>query len=332
MIEPGADPTDVRDRIARGFERFALDAAGRSPLYVEIARTVAATDRVLTFLATMPEPKWQPNVLLAVVRYLYGTPGSGGEFVAVVERRADEIAEVMAVRSTQTNEPARCAMLLPVLARLPQPVALLEVGAAAGLCLLPDYYTYGYGEHVVGPSAHSGVKSPIFSCRAGPGTPLPAHNVEVAWRAGLDVHPVNLSDEAEVRWLEALVWPGEEYRLPRLRAAVEVARAHPPRVVRGDLRTDLRALASEAPGDATLVVFHTAVLGYVLDARQREAFATAISDGGAVWVANEAPQNIPGVSHLRGVHPDRAAFLLCVDGKPTAWTDGHGTWIDWLPD
>jgi len=143
---------------------------------------------------------------------------------------------------------------------------------------------------------------------------------------------VNLSDEAEVRWLEALVWPGEEYRLPRLRAAVEVARAHPPRVVRGDLRTDLRALASEAPGDATLVVFHTAVLGYVLDARQREAFATAMSDGGAVWVANEAPQNIPGVSHLRGVHPDRAAFLLCVDGKPTAWTDGHGTWIDWLPD
>jgi len=74
VIEPGADPTDVRDRIARGFERFALDAAGRSPLYVEIARTVAATDRVLTFLATMPEPKWQPNVLLAVVRYLCGPP------------------------------------------------------------------------------------------------------------------------------------------------------------------------------------------------------------------------------------------------------------------
>ncbi len=23
-------------------------------------------------------------------------------------------------------------------------------------------------------------------------------------------------------------------------------------------------------------------------------------------------------------------FLLCVDGRPTAWTDGHGTLLDWL--
>ncbi len=51
----------------------------------------------------------------------------------------------MAERSTQTNEPARCATVLPVLAQLPQPLALLEVGAAAGLCLLPEYYAYDYG-------------------------------------------------------------------------------------------------------------------------------------------------------------------------------------------
>lgn len=234
----------MHNRIAEGFERFAVEAAGRSPLYVEIARTVAATDWVLDFLAAMPEAKWQPNVLLAVVRYLYGTPGSGREFVGLVERRAPEIAEVMEVRTTQANEPARCATLLPILARLPQPLALLEVGPAAGLCLLPDYYTYDYDGHVVAPSADSGVESPTFSCRAGPGTPLPGRNVEVAWRAGLDLEPVDLGDEAEVRWLEALVWPGEEYRLPRLRAAIEVARAHPPRMVRGDLRTNLHALAA----------------------------------------------------------------------------------------
>jgi hypothetical protein len=29
-----------------------------------------------------------------------------------------------------------------MLARLPEPLALLEVGASAGLCLLPDFYTY----------------------------------------------------------------------------------------------------------------------------------------------------------------------------------------------
>jgi hypothetical protein len=48
----------------------------------------------------------------------------------------------MLAQSTQTNEPGRCAALLPMLARLPEPLALLEVGASAGLCLLPDFYTY----------------------------------------------------------------------------------------------------------------------------------------------------------------------------------------------
>jgi hypothetical protein len=251
--------------------------------------------------------------------------------VALVEDRADEIAETMAVRSTQTNEPARCATLLPVLGRLPQPLALLEVGASAGLCLLPDYYAYDYGGgREVEPTVSCGIEAPCFACRAGAGTPLPGSGVEVAWRAGLDLNPVDLRDDAEVRWLEALVWPGEEYRLPRLRAACEVARAVSTRVVKGDLRTDVPALAAQAPSHATLVVFHTAVLAYVVDPADRVSFARSAARSGAVWIANEGPQNIPGVAEPSDAHPDPAAFLLCVDAEPMAWTDGHGTWIDWL--
>ena len=326
-----SDPpaTDTRSRIAERWRRFAVEADGRSPAYVEICHAVATSPFVLEFLAAMPEAKWQPNVLLAAVRYLYGTPASASEFIALVNLRADEIAAVMAVRSTQTNEPARCATLLPVLAGLPQPLALLEVGASAGLCLLPDYYAYAYGGDVLAPTASCGVNPPFFSCRLGRGTPLPERGVEVAWRAGLDLHPVDLRDEAEVRWLEALVWPGEEYRIPRLRAACEVARSVSPRVVTGDLRTDLPALAAQVPAAATLVVFHTAVLGYVRGAADRQAFAQSVRDVGAVWIANEPPSVIPGVPDLTDEQPDPAAFLLCVDREPTAWTDGHGAWVEW---
>jgi hypothetical protein len=328
----GPQPTtDARRTIAEGFRRFAREAVGRSPLYVETAELVADSPWVLDFLAGMPEAKWQPIVLLAVTRYLFGTPASGAEFVALVKERADEIAETMAVRSTQTNEPARCATLLPVLARLPQPLALLEVGASAGLCLLPDYYAYSYGGgQDVEPSVACAVGAPRFACRAGAGTPLPDRGVEVVWRAGIDLNPVDLRDDAEVRWLEALVWPGEEYRLPRLWAACEVARVVSPRVAEGDLRTDVPALAAQAPADATLVVFHTAVLAYVRNPGEREAFARSVADAGAVWIANEAPRCIPGVPDPGDPHPDPAAFLLCVDAEPVAWTDGHGTWIDWL--
>ena len=320
-----------RQRIAVRYRRFAeIEAPSRSALYAAITDAVSRHDTVLDFLAAMPEAKWQPNLLLGVVRYLFGTAETPRDFIRLVLQHREEVASVMVSRTTQTNEPARCATLLPALARLPQPLALLEVGAAAGLCLLPDYYAYEYGDLRIAPSVSTNVSPPVFPCRAGATTPLPQRNIAVAWRAGLDLHPVDLGDDAEVRWLEALVWPGEEYRLPRLRGACAIARADPPRVVRGDLRTDLPALASEAPAEATLVVFHTAVLAYVPDAAERAAFAQTVMESGAVWVANEGPQNIPCTpQRVMNEHPDRDAFLLSVDGSPTAWTDGHGTWIDW---
>jgi hypothetical protein len=77
-------------------------------------------------------------------------------------------------------------------------------------------------------------------------------------------------------WLETLVWPGREGRAQKLRAAIEVARADPPKVLRGDLRVDLPAIAALAPKNMRLVVYHTAVLGYVVSRSDREEFAKAV--------------------------------------------------------
>ena len=68
----------------------------------------------------------------------------------MLAERRDEVEALMLARRTQTNEAARCALLLPLLAALPQPLALLEVGASAGLCLLPDRYGYDYAGHRLG--------------------------------------------------------------------------------------------------------------------------------------------------------------------------------------
>jgi hypothetical protein len=311
----------VRDRIARIYTRFAeYEAVGRSPVYADIAGRAAEDPGILGFLADLPPLKWQPNLLFSVVQYLCGPIPDWPWFRARFAERRDEIRDVMLTRATQTNEPARCSTLLPALAALPQPLALLEVGASAGLCLLPDRYGYDYGS-VCLPG------EPVLFCRANAATPLPARGIEVAWRAGLDLNPPDVNDADDCAWLAALIWPGEEYRLAHLRAALDVARQDPPPVRRGDLRTDFAALAAEAPADATLVVFHTAVLSYIRDEADRAAFAEAVRAAGAVWLANESSSVIPGVD----VGDRRPAdFLLAQDGRPIAWTDSHGTWIEWL--
>jgi hypothetical protein len=233
----------------------------------------------------------------------------------------------MLARRTQTNEPARCAMLLPILARLPQPLALLEVGASAGLCLLPDHYGYQYGAHRIPPPSP---EAPVFAARASAATPLPNAMPRVVWRAGLDLAPVDLHDPAQCAWLETLVWPEHAERLQHLRAAIRIAQADPPSVFRGDLLTDLAAIAQKAPSDATLVVFHTAVLAYIADPTDRDRFAQTMRGLNAVWISNESPGAFPAIAARVRHRGPPGAFLLSVDGMPVAWSHPHGEWIEWL--
>ena len=143
--------------------------------------------------------------------------------------------------------------------------------------------------------------------------------------------PIAATDPDQVAWLETLVWPEQTERLARLRAALRIAATHPPRLVRGDLLGDaLPRLCREAPKDATLVVFHTAVLVYVAQLTARQAFADRMASLCQYWIANEGPGVFPAIDGRAGApsHPGR--FLLSVNGTPTAWTDPHGSALEWI--
>ena len=266
------------------------------------------------------------------MRHLFGTPTGWTEFRHALLAHPDAVRSLMLERSTQTNEPGRCATLLPVLARLPQPLALLEVGTSAGLCLLPDFYSFDYGREVIRAPAMAS-EPPVFQCSANETTPLPTAAPHVVWRAGLDLSPIDASDASQVAWLETLVWPEQTARLANLRAAVKIAATVKPRVVQGDLRgSDLVRLCSEAPKDATLVVFHTAVLDYVSNPADREAFAEQVMGLSPYWVSNEFPRVFPTIAARAGTTWPPGRFLLSVNGSPVAWTDPHGASLEWIAD
>jgi hypothetical protein len=321
---------EQRDRLSAAYRRFADDEArGKSPLYEAFAHGVAADDAILDFLLSLPRGKRQPNLLFAAVRYLCGTPDGLDEFRRSVAENSAALRALLRERSTQTNEPGRCAALLPVLASLPQPLALLEVGASAGLCLLPDCYGYDYGGRVLHPEPRA-PEPPVFPCAATPATPIPQTLPRIVWRAGLDLDPVDLSDAGQVAWLEALVWPEQTERLARLRAAMTIARAQKPRVVNGDLRRDLARLAAEMPKAATRVIFHTAVLAYVSSSAERAEFARAVASLCDVWLSNEAPRLFPDIVARAGAPTPPGRFLMAVNGMPMAWSDPHGASLEWI--
>ena len=322
--------TDERARLSASYRRFAEEEArGRSPLYEELARGIATDNEMLDLLLSLPRQKRQPNLLFAAARSLLGTPNGWSRFRRGVGQRKDALRALMLTRSTQTNEPGRCAALLPVLAPLPQPLALLEVGASAGLCLLPDFYGYDYGERLLRPEDGE-LEPPIFPCTVNAATPVPETLPRIAWRAGLDLNPVDVSDPDQVAWLEALVWPEQAARLTRLRAAIRIAVAHKPRLVEGDLRRDLARLAAEMPRDTTRVIFHTAVMPYVASPDERAEFARAAASLCDVWISNEAPQLFPEIAARAATSGPPGYFLLAVNGAPVAWSDPHGASLEWI--
>ena len=229
----------------------------------------------------------------------------------------------MRTRRTQTNEAARCAVLMPALAELPQPLALLEVGASAGLTLLPDIYSYDYEGYLV---AGTDPSAPTLKCRPSGPVPLPAQVPEIAWRAGIDINPLDVNNAEDVEWLSCLVWPGEADRAERLQAAVAVARTHPPTLYQGDLVEDLAGRpASARRHDSRRVPLRRPC---VCRGKPPGEFARAVGELGAVWLSNEGPDVLPG---LAGGDVDPHGFLLVEGGASIlARTDPHGTWLEWV--
>jgi hypothetical protein len=308
--------------IAAVYAEFAArEARGVSLCYERLSVAVSGDDELLGLLGRLPPAKRQPNLLFGVVRFLDGPVDDPAAFRHYAIDNWAAIEKQMRSRATQTNEPGRCAVLLPVLAALPQPLALLDVGASAGLCLYPDRYSYRYGDDQIGTG------EPLLECAAS-GMRLPARLPEVVWRAGLDLNPLDVTDPADLRWLDALIWPEHTHRRARLRAAAARVAADPPLLVRGDLVDDLAATAALAPAHATLVVFHTSVL-YQVPPPRRDAFIAAVRELPGHWIANEAP-DVVTFPQLPTPPDEALQNVLSLDGTPLAWNRSHGQAMTWF--
>ena len=165
-------PNAQLEALAQRFVRFADQECGDyAPLYDRLARGIAGDPELLTLAAHTWSGQQAPLLLLAAVHSLLlgGVDHALGAFYPSVTHRAavppgdpmpafrafcrdyrNALLDLVSTGLVQTNEPRRCTVLLPAFATVARlaggrPLALIEIGASAGLNLLFDRYGYDYG-------------------------------------------------------------------------------------------------------------------------------------------------------------------------------------------
>ena len=320
---------------------------GDSPLYLRLGRQVVADPHL--FALAGEAPPGQPGVLplFAAVHFLLlgggdhplsgYYPSLGGAtrpdgdlgrlFADYCRRHRAELIHVMETRRVQTNEVARAAVLLlglnVIAARTELPLAVIEIGASAGLLLRWERYHYDFGPAGAVGDARSAVR---IDCglRGTISPPVPAVIPEANWRLGVDLDPVDPVDPLAAKWLEALVWPDQDRRRTRLLAAIEVAQSHPVDLVAGDAVVALPGLIARCPPDTALCVFHSMVLNqFTPEAR---------NDLEVVFRGAGRPLSRLWMEWIGGPQP--LLSLIEYDGGRRSSTDlanyhHHGDWVAW---
>lgn len=321
----------MTDAVAERYDRFAREEApGRSDVYAEWAAGVAADAEVQAVLERLTPARRQPPLVFAVSRLLGATVGAYPRWRDFVLSHADELVTECGRRGVQINEPLRLAALLPALSLLDGPIALLELGAAAGLCLYPDRFSFRVDDADGIPRVRIDPPdgpSPVLLASTVTGE-LPTLRVpEVIWRAGVDLDPIDVRSPADRAWLESLIWPGERERSQRIAAAMAVAAADPPMLRAGDAIQRLGEMAAAAPAGATLVVTTPGMLVYLPRPRRLELI-DRIRTLGAHWITIDPPALHDAWSPA--IDPaDFQGFAVALDGGVVADADPLGRWWEW---
>lgn len=206
------------------------------------------------------------------------------------------------------------------------PLRVLEIGASAGLNLNWHRYRYALADFAWGdPRSPVAIRAETRGGAPPDGPPYEALAVESC--TGCDLSPVDVARDDAALHLASFVWADQPERLGRLRAAIALARRHPPRVERARAG-DWLPERLEADGDGVCrVVAHSAVWPYLPES-ERDHLRAAIEAAGAradartplLWARLEH-EGEPLTLRVRA-WPGDETRRLC-DLHP------HGRWLAW---
>lgn len=334
--------------ISEKFINFAItECKGSSHLYEYLSLKIAQDEEILELASHARKGQPVPNLLFGAVHYLLlkgknhnlkdffpsivDMPREDKEesftyFKDFCERNKDEIIPILKSKLVQTNEVRRCAYLFPIFQYIfdivGKPLALIEIGTSAGLQLLWDKYSYSYGKNEIYGDKDSKVHitSEIKSDKS---PSLKGSIPPVSSRIGIDLNSIDLSNDEEYLWLNALIWPEHNERRELFEKAAEYVRVNPLTLIEGDGIELLPGLSKGIPKEYCVCVFHT----HVANQMPKEVRNSLLEQ--VKWIGRDRE-----IFHVYNNVQDRYLHLdYYIDGKEfvntVGETDGHGRWFTW---
>ncbi len=337
---------------SRSFAEFAKnETVLTSPLYSFLSAQIAEDEAILEIAAFASPLHLAPIILLGAVHFLL----SGSAHAALarfypsltsapdafenaypdfrqfcLENRASLIS-LLQSKQVQTNEVRRCACLLPAFGFVMEktdnaPLIMIEVGASAGINLFWREFCYDYSNGQQWGSAVSAVQLKCDARGVNP-LPLPRNRPTLIQNIGLELKPVDLLCEEDVRWLRALIWPDHLERAKLFTKALSIVRGKPLEVIAGDALQTLPAILEALPTHGTVCLYHSLVLNQFPPEAQKEfdlILKTASRNRDLYCIGMGDNRHNEDELTLASYHYGVEKVVSL------AKCQAHGAWIEWL--
>ena len=341
---------DLDDARVRYHFAFTREDHERLPLYSALLRSLENDPDALALLAGVRVEQRNPMLILAslhlaalrghrVLAPIYSSARQGTmsnidaavrEVLGVIHDDPELVRHELH-RSTQTNEPGRCAVFQAVVAQIARrypSINLIDVGTSAGINLYFDRFRVRESDDGEALTLVCHDETEVDRS-----LPLP----EVVSRVGIDPSPLDLDHEDDRLWLEACLWPEEPRRMARLEAVVAARATWPTStILKGTAAQRLNdAVALGNPASLTVVV-NSYVAGYFAVNEQLayfEEMSERCLNENVAWLSLESPFMVkwPKVPASGSAMPAGATQILVTlpGGSPTewGWCHHHGKWL-----
>ena len=341
---------DLDDARTRYHFAFTREDHERLPFYSALIRALEDDSDALALLAGVRVEQRNPMLILAslhlaalrghsVLAPIYRSArhglmtdvGAATRDVLRVVHDDPDLVRAELHRSTQTNEPGRCAVFQAVIAQIARrhpSINLIDVGTSAGINLYFDRFPVRASDDGVALTLVCHDQTAIDRT-----LPMPV----VVSRVGIDPAPLDLGNDDDRLWLEACLWPEEPRRMERLEAIVAARATWPSTtILKGTAAQRLPdAIALGDPSSLTVVV-NSYVAGYFAVSEQLtyfEEMTRRCLNENVAWLSFESPfmVNWPRVRESESEMPAGATQILVTlpGGAPTewGWCHHHGKWL-----